>query len=47
MLMQRHISKKVRRSSNKNHIKGSAKRTHEDDVRFEESLEKLIQMIDN
>lgn len=43
MLMERHISKKVRRSKSKHHLKGSAKRTAEDDTRFEESLERLIQ----
>lgn len=42
LLMQRHIAKKVRRSSKKNHLKGPAKRTAEDDQRFEESFEKLI-----
>ena len=40
--MQRYIAKKVRRSSKKNHLKGPAKRTAEDDKRFEESFEKLI-----
>ena len=42
MLMERHISKKIRRSKSKYHLKGPAKRTAEDDVRFEESLERLI-----
>lgn len=45
MLMERHISKKVRRSRLKHHLKGPAKRTVEDDGRFEESLERLIQKI--
>ena len=44
LLMQRHIAKKVRRSSKKNHLKGPAKRTEEDDRRFQESFEKLIKM---
>lgn len=44
LLMQRHIAKKVRRSSKKNHLKGPAKRTQEDDLHFEESLEQLISM---
>lgn len=44
LLMQRHIAKKVRRSSKKNHLKGPAKRTEEDDLRFQESFEKLIKM---
>lgn len=44
MLMERHLNKKARRSSNKNHIKGPRKRTEEDDIRFEQSFEKLILM---
>lgn len=44
LLMQRHIAKKVRRSSKKNHLKGPAKRTQKDDLHFEESLERLIRM---
>ena len=44
MLMERHLSKKARRSSHKNHIKGPRKRTEEDDVRFAQSFEKLILM---
>ena len=42
MLMERHIGKKVRRSKSKHHLKGPARRTAEDDIRFEESLERLI-----
>ena len=42
MLMERHLAKKARRSSSKNHLKGPRKRTVEDDARFEESFEKLI-----
>ena len=45
MLMERYISKKVWRSKSKHHLKGPAKRTVEDDIRFEESLERLIQKI--
>ena len=44
MLMERHLNKKARRSSHKNHMKGPRKRTEEDDVRFAQSFEKLIQM---
>lgn len=44
MLMERHLNKKARRGSNKNHIKGPRKRTEEDDMRFEQSFEKLILM---
>ena len=42
MLMERHLAKKARRSSKKNHLKGPSKRTLEDDRRFEESFERLI-----
>ena len=45
MLMERHISKKIRRSKSKHHVRGPAKRTAEDDARFEESLEQMIQKI--
>ena len=42
MLMERHLNKKARRSSGKNHLKGPRKRTEEDDIRFAESFEKLV-----
>ncbi|MCD7867192.1 MAG: YaiI/YqxD family protein [Clostridiales bacterium] len=42
MLMERHLNKKARRSKGKNHLKGSAKRTQEDDLRFAESFERMI-----
>lgn len=42
MLLERHLAKKARRSSRKNHLKGLAKRTGEEDKRFEESFEKMI-----
>lgn len=44
MLMVRHLNKKARRSSHKNHIKGPKKRTEEDDERFAQSFEKMILM---
>ena len=44
MLMERHLSKKARRSSHKNHIKGPKKRTEEDDERFAQSFEKMVLM---
>lgn len=44
MLMERHLNKKARRSSHKNHMKGPRKRTEKDDVRFAQSFEKLIRM---
>ena len=42
LLMDRHLVKKARRSG-KHHLKGPAKRTEEDDKRFTESFERLIQ----
>ena len=44
MLMERHLSKKARKASGKNHMKGPKKRTKEDDVRFQKSFERLIMM---
>ena len=41
LLMERHMAKVARRRS-KNHLKGPAKRTDEDDRRFEERFRKLI-----
>ena len=45
MLMERDISKKMRRSKSKHHLREPAKRTAEDDAKFEESLEQMIQKI--
>lgn len=42
MLMERHLAKKARRGSSKNHLKGSRKRTAEDDERFAESFERIL-----
>ncbi|MBR0407930.1 MAG: YaiI/YqxD family protein [Clostridia bacterium] len=42
LLMDRHLAKKARRSS-KHHLKGPAERTEEDDKRFAESFERMIQ----
>ena len=42
MLMERHLNKKVRRSSHKNHIKRPKKRTQEDDEKFALAFEKMI-----
>lgn len=47
MLMERHLAKKARRSSKKNHLKGPAKRNSEDDQRFEISFEKMIRKVLN
>ena len=43
-IMERHLNKKARRSSHKNHIKGPKKRTEKDDERFAPSFEKMILM---
>ena len=47
MLMERHLNKKARRASRKNHLKGPRKRTSEDNERFRESLEKMVQVLQN
>lgn len=47
MLMERHLNKKARRSSKRNHIKGTGKRTAEDDKRFAESFKKLVVKVRN
>lgn len=45
LLMERHLSKKARRASAKNHLKGPAKRSKEDDLIYEQSLRKLVEEI--
>lgn len=45
MLMERHIAKEERRKSSKHHMKGPKKRTADDDLRFQESILKLIKEI--
>ena len=45
LLAERHISRKARMAHSKHHLKGPKKRTSEDDERFVESLERLIQLI--
>ena len=42
MLMERHLNKKARRASQKNHLKGPKKRTEEDDERFAQSFERMV-----
>lgn len=44
MLMERHLNKKARRASGKNHLKGPRKRTAEDNEHFRASFEKMIHM---
>ena len=43
LLMERHLSKKARRISGRHYLKGQAKRTEEDNRRFERSLRELIE----
>lgn len=45
MLMERHLGRKARRASERNHLKGPKKRTEEDDVRFWHSFEELIKFV--
>lgn len=45
LLMERHLAGKARRAHGKHHLKGPAKRTAEDDLRFEASLRQLIAQI--
>lgn len=47
MLMERHLSKKARMGKGKHHLKGPAKRTEEDDKRFEESFIRIIEKVIN
>ena len=47
LLMERHLNKKAKRSSHRNHLKGQIKRTEDDDIRFAQSFEKLLRMIQN
>ena len=44
LLMERHMAKKARMGKGKHHLKGLAKRTQEDDDRFREAFEKLVEM---
>lgn len=47
MLMERHMAKKARRANGRNHLKGPAKRTKEDDERFAEAFERLVVKCNN
>lgn len=47
MLMERHLAKKARRATKKNHLKGPKKRSTQDDERFAESFEKMIRKAKN
>lgn len=45
LLMERHLSKKARRSSSRNHLQGPAKRKKENDLAYEQSLKRLIEEV--
>lgn len=47
LLMARHLSKELRRSSSKSHLKGPARRTEQDNRTFSESFQKLLNKILN
>ena len=47
MLMERHLNKKARRASSRNHIKGPRKRTEEDDQRFAECCYRVLRKANN
>ncbi len=42
LLMDRHLSSKLRRCNRKHHIKGPKKRTLDDDIAFENSFRQLL-----
>lgn len=44
LLMERHLNKKARRASHKNHVKGPRKRSGEDDEWFRQSFERMVLM---
>lgn len=45
MLAERYMAKKARMAKAKNHLKGPKKRTEEDDKRFRQALEGLIESV--
>ena len=45
LLAKRHFIKKMRNASHKHHIKGPRKRTVEDDEKFTEALEQLLDKV--
>ena len=47
LLMERHIAKVARKSKVRSHVRGPRKRTEEDDKRFGESFERLIDFVKN
>ena len=42
LLAERAMAKKARRATGKQQLKGPAKRTKDDDIRFEESFRRLV-----
>lgn len=46
MLAERYMAKKARMAKAKNHLKGPKKRTEEDDKRFRQALEGLIESVE-
>ncbi|MBR1695986.1 MAG: YaiI/YqxD family protein [Selenomonas sp.] len=42
LLMERHLTKKVRRAAGKHHLKGPRKRSEDDNLQYREKLEKLL-----
>lgn len=44
LLLERHMAKKARMGKGKHHLKGPSKRTEEDNLRFEQSFKKLLEM---
>lgn len=51
LLMERHLAKKARRASGKHHLKGSRRRSDEDNLQFKVKLESwitnLLERVDN
>ena len=47
LLAKRHFIKKMRNATHKHHLKGPRKRTVEDDEKFTEALEKLLDKVIN
>ena len=45
LLLERHLAKAARKAGSKKHLKGARKRTRQDDIRFAESLLRLLDYI--
>ena len=45
LMMARHLSKVARRKTSKNHLKEPAKRTEDDNKRFEDSFQALVEKV--